>query len=355
MKILRSLFVLSAMFCILIANGQNKKIRLRIINEQNQPVEGVYVCSIGQHSFWYSDTIGVANLHLSELSLCDTLSLLHINYKPLRLDVQLLRSSLSEETVVKLDSDIKLLDEVIVKPLNPEEFVKEAIRLIPVSYVSLSSIVVHADIDIYNAEDSTSLVYFKGALQISQPNTKKIPLVSKVAETERVAVNAKEQLYPIRVSDFASILPIDKQPVIKRFVDYTFDKYKYIQYRGCEAVQLFFHRENGKFMQTGYLIINEENKVIIALQYSTQPMKNVMKSTIGSSLCYTDLDLHKVEVDYSLNSDNLYEFESGTYHVQYTNRRKNTVKSVILNSHLKKTIPLGGFEAEKSIDKLFIE
>jgi hypothetical protein len=103
------------------------------------------------------------------------------------------------------------------------------------------------------------------------------------------------------------------------------------------------------------LIIREDIKAIIALQYSTAPMKNVMKSTFKGGMRYTDLDSHKVEVDYGLNADNLYEFESGTYFVQYTNRQKKSAKSIVLNSHLKK---ISSFnvkpDTEVSIENLFI-
>ncbi|MDR1402646.1 MAG: hypothetical protein LBJ60_02940 [Tannerellaceae bacterium] len=338
MKTKNSIYIALGLLCTLKIVGQTEMVRIYAVNEQNNPVDGVYAGIPYRYRFWYSDTLGIIDIPLSELSLRDTLSLLHISYKPVFIDAQSLISSMNHKKNIQLQSDIKVLDEVTVTPLNPAKLVKEAIRLIPALYSPAFAypLSLHANIDVFNANDSTSIIYYKGALQISQPDQKKLPCVSKLAEIEQIAGNAKDQLYPIRVSRFAEIIPIGEQGVIRNFKRYVFDKYQYIQYRGSEAVQVYFHREKGDFKQTGSLIIREDTKAIVALIYSTQSMKNVMKSTTKGSMIYTNLDSHQVEINYSLNADNLYEFESGMYHVQYTNHRKNTFQSIILNSYLKK-------------------
>lgn len=338
--------------------GQSETIHLLLIDEENNPIEGAYVGILNKNHFSYSDTTGIAHLSLSAISPHDSLIISHISYKPMRVGVQSILSSPGLEKDLQLESDIRVLDEVVVSPLNPKELVKEAIRLIPGLYDPTSNSVfsAHADINTFDANDSTSLIYYKGVLQFSQPDPQKIPLVGKIVETEQIAEDVKDQLYPIRVGRFAEMIPIREQPVIQLYKNYTFDKYQYIEYRGFEAIQVHFHRERGNFKQTGYLIIRKDNKAIVALQYSTQPMKNIMKSTVKGSMCYTDLDSHLVEINYALNSNYLYEFESGMYYVQYTNRRNNNTNSVILNSHLKRA---GSLEVEPEVttplNKLFVD
>lgn len=346
-------FIIGLLLCQFV-NGQQENIRLQLVNEQKLPIDGVYVSIPDQHRFWYSDTLGLVIIPATGLSPTDTLMFMHISYQPLKMAI----SSMNEEKIIQMQSDIKILNEVVVKPLNPNELVNEAIKRIPDLYAPLfkPSLSVHADIDIFDANDSTSLIYYKGALQFSQPNTQKRPVVYKQAEIEEISKEAKNQLYPIRVSRFAEMIPIDEQGVIVKSKEYNFDKYQYIQYRGSEAVQINFHRKKGNFIQTGFLIIRENTKAIVALQYSTQPMKNVMRSKVKGGIRYTDLESHKVNVTYAINADNLYEFESGTYYVQYKNRLKNNSNSIILSSHLKKISPfdvLGSTEIQ--IDKLFIE
>ena len=326
------LFILFGLFNIVAVYGQI--IQLHLVDEENNPIRGAYVGILNKDFFSYSDTSGVAKISVSDISTQDSLIISHISYKPTKIDVQSVISSSDLEKIIQLESDVKILNEVVVTPLNPKKLVQEAIRLIPALYdpKSNSALSVHADIDIFDANDSTSLIYYKGVLHFSQPNQRNLPLVGKLVKTEKIANDAKERLYPIRVNSFASMIPIREQGVIQQFKNYTFDKYQYIEYRGFEAIQIHFRRERKDFVQTGYLIIRKDNKAIVALQYSTQPMKNVMKSTVKGSMCYTDLNSHSVEINYALNSNYLYEFESGLYYVKYTNRRNNTTNSVILSS-----------------------
>jgi hypothetical protein len=188
-----------------------------MLDELNNSVEGVYAGIPGQHRFWYSDTTGVVRIPAYELLSHDTLSFQHISYQPLLISVQSLVSPADTEKVVRLQSDIRELSEVVVTPLDPAALVKEAIRLIPTLHARTLSISVHADVDIFDADDSTSLIYYKGALRLSQPNPKKIPLVNKLAGIEQVAGNARERLYPIRVSDFIHIIPIERLGVIRQY------------------------------------------------------------------------------------------------------------------------------------------
>ena len=283
------LFILFGLFNIVAVYGQI--IQLHLVDEENNPIRGAYVGILNKDFFSYSDTSGVAKISVSDISTQDSLIISHISYKPTKIDVQSVISSSDLEKIIQLESDVKILNEVVVTPLNPKKLVQEAIRLIPALYdpKSNSALSVHADIDIFDANDSTSLIYYKGVLHFSQPNQRNLPLVGKLVKTEKIANDAKERLYPIRVNSFASMIPIREQGVIQQFKNYTFDKYQYIEYRGFEAIQIHFRRERKDFVQTGYLIIRKDNKAIVALQYSTQPMKNVMKSTVKGSMCYTDL------------------------------------------------------------------
>jgi hypothetical protein len=225
--ILIGLFYSSALY------GQNEIIRLRLVNEQHLPVEGVYVGVTEQHCFWYSDTVGMVKIPLAGLSSKDTLSISHLSYKPMRIDIQSITASLNCEKEIHLQSDIKVLDEIVVKPLDPAALVKDAIDMIPQLYAPIfnPSLSVHADIDIFDARDSSSIIYYKGVLCISQPDSKKLPLVGKLTETEKISPDAKNQLYPIRTSNFAAMIPLQKQGVIRNFKNYTFDKYQYIHFR----------------------------------------------------------------------------------------------------------------------------
>ena len=350
------IFILFGLFNVVTVHCQI--IQLHLVDEENNPIEGAYVGILNKDFFSYSDTTGVARVSISDISKQDSLIISHISYKPTKIDVESVIASSDLEKTIRLESDVKILDEIVVNPLNPKKLVEEAIRLIPALYdpTSNSALSVHADVDIFDAKDSTSLIYYKGVLHFSQPNQRNLPLVGKLEGTEKIADDAKDRLYPIRVNRFAAMIPIREQAVIQQFKKYTFDSYQYIEYRGVEAIQIHFRRERKDFTQTGYLIIRKDNKAIVALQYSTQPMKNVMKSTVKGSMCYTDLDSHSVEITYALNSNYLYEFESGLYYVKYTNRRSNTTNSVILSSRLK-TVQDLEVEPEimKPIDKLFIE
>jgi|GEM_PF-1961865 len=338
-------------------NGQNEDIRFYVLNEQNKPIEGVYLSVINKN-FWYSDSIGAVNLKTNNFTPGDSLQLQHVSYKTKTIDLYSLFATLPQEPFIRMESDIKALEEVTVTPLNLSKLVKEAVSLIPILYETpfVPSIAVHADIDIFDVNDSTSMIYFKGALQIVQTNPKKLPLVYKIVETENITEKSLEQLYPIRISRFAEMIPLTEQGVIEKNQNYNFDKYEYVNYRGNEAIQVHFSRKKGNFTQIGYMIICKESKAIVFLQFSTQPMKNVMKSTTKGGVRNTDLDSHKVEINYALNANNKYEFESGMYHVQYTNRWKNTTKSVVLNSSLKR-IPTFDVQpgTEISIEKLFIQ
>ncbi len=334
--------------------SQHNAIHLKIVNEHNNPIEGVYVTIPDQRCFWYSDSAGIVIIPEAGLIPSDTLMLIHISYEPKKMVIE----SLNNFETVNMNSDIKLLNEVIVKPLDPAALIKEVIEKIPELYVQSfkPSLSLHAVIDIFDANDSSSLIYYKGILQISQPNKKKPPLVGKLSEVEKISKKAKSQLYPIRVSSFAKMISLQEQGVINNYKKYNFNKYQYIQYRENEAIKVNFHLRKGNFVQTGYLIIDENTKAIIALQYSTQPMNKVMKSTVKGGIRLTDLNSHKVEVNYVLNADNKYEFESGTYYVQYTNRSKNMTNSIILNSHLKRIPSIHlKLENKKTIEKLFFE
>jgi hypothetical protein len=168
-----------------------------------------------------------------------------------------------------------------------------------------------------------------------------------------VAANIKDKLYPIRIRHFAGIIPISEQRVIKDYKKYVFNSFHDVQYRGKDAVQVYFYnRKSSK--QTGYMIILKENKAIVALQHSIQSINSQIISKFEGKMRYTDLDLYKVEVNYELNDDNLYEFDSGLYHAQYTNRWGKNTKSIIFKSHLKRTMPFKIEEGtEKPINHLF--
>jgi hypothetical protein len=167
-KLRNLLYVLFGLFCAFILQAQVDIVRLHLIDEQNQPVEGVYVNVIGQERFWYSDTIGIVSIPLFELSSHDSLSFVHVSYEPILISLQSLRSPSKSDIFLQLHTDIKVLEEVIVRPMDPTELVKEAIRLIPTLYApfSISLFAVHADINIYDANDSTSMIYFKGGASV---------------------------------------------------------------------------------------------------------------------------------------------------------------------------------------------
>ena len=338
--------------------AQIKDIQLRIVNTQNEPIDAVCVGVAAHHRFWYSDTVGVVLLPLEKFSSKDSLTFLHISYKPKTIDLKSLIALQDDEWAIRLTSDVIPLDEVVVKPLDPKQYLKEAIALIPSLYAPFlaSPLSLNAEIDVFDANDSTSMLYYKGALQLSQPKGEKRPSVSKGNDIEEIADGAQKQLYPIRITKCMSMMSINSNDIVRRPDRYTFDKYQYIQYRGESAVQLFYHYEKRKIKVTGYVIIEDDTKAILATHMTMYPLKKAMLSIVKRRKRFTDIDFIKQDVNYSLNAEGLYEFESGVQQEEYTNHIRKEKKRIAINSYLNKIDSTGiVFGTETPVNKFLMQ
>jgi hypothetical protein len=323
--------------------GQSNDIELRIVNQQNEPIEAACVGVAATHQFWYSDTAGVVVLPLKAFAPKDSLTFLHISYKQHTVDLKSLIASQADKNVIQLISDVVPLEEVVVKPLNPKQYLEEAIALIPTLYAPTlaSPLSLHAEIDVFDANDSTSMVYYKGALQLHQPKDKKRPNVRTANNIERIADGAEKELYPIRINKSILMVSINNHKIIHNPDKYTFSKYQYIQYRGVDAVQLFYHAKKGKAKATGYVIIQEDTKAIRVIQLKMSPLKKAMLSLVKGRKRFTDIESHSIETNYSRNAQGVYEFESGVQHAVYTNHIKKKEKRISVNSYLNRIDPTG--------------
>jgi hypothetical protein len=315
------------------AHSQTSKIELKVVDEYDQPIDGVYV-QINAEVFTYSNNDGILNIPNKAYTDKDSISFSHLSYFPIKYSVRDLKR-LKESPVITLESNIRELKEVVVTNINAKDYVAEAIKLLPENYgyAFNPSAYFNANISLTNNDDNSKLIDYKGGIVLFLSDKKNL-LVSKIPEYENVVDNLQDYIYQIKPYNFTSIIAIGSHPVIRKYKEYTYPKYEYISYKGLSALKIYFEIDKKHGGQSGYMIINREDKAILSLSYSINPIKDWIRAKTKKGMENVSLDYYYVEADYSKNENDKYIFDSGRERIVLRNtagkKKANTTSEVYL-------------------------
>lgn len=315
------------------AHSQTSKIELKVVDEYDQPIDGVYV-QINTEVFTYSNSEGIINIPDKTYTDNDSISLSHLSYFPTKYSVRDLKR-LKEFPLVTLKSNVRELNEVVVTNINEKEYVTEAIKLLPENYglAFKPSAYFNANILLTNNDDNSKLIDYKGGIVLSLGEKKNL-LVSKIPEYENVVDNLQDYIYQVKPYNFTSIIAISSHPVIRKYKEYTYPKHEYISYKGFSALKIYFEIDRKHGGQSGYMIINMDDKAIMSLSYKINPIKDWIRAKTKKGMENVSLDYYYVEADYSKNENDKYIFDSGRERIVLRNtagkKKANTTSEVYL-------------------------
>lgn len=289
---------------------QAQTFELRIVNENETPIDGAYVL-IGDKVFAYSNSEGIVAVLDKDYSSNDSISFSHLAYQPIKYSLSDLKKA-SSFPYIFMKSNIIELMEIVVSNINEKKYVKEAIDLIPKNYglAFKSNTYLNASIVLRNDGDSTLLINYKGGLILSLDSKKKLT-VSKIPDEESVVDNLKDYIFQVKPYNFTSIIGITSHPVIRKFKDFKFTKHEFLKYKGVDAIKIYFELDRKHGGQSGSMIIDKNNKAIISLSYTINPIKEWIVAKTKRGVEKVSLINYYVEADYVADEKGLYLFDSG--------------------------------------------
>ncbi|HCO66359.1 MAG TPA: hypothetical protein DIT04_01160 [Dysgonomonas sp.] len=295
------------------------------------PVEGAYI-EINKKIFLFSDNKGLVDIP-DGFNPSDSVFISHLSYKKLNTTIEKLEKL---SNVVVLESQMKELKEITVSNLNPKKYVEQSIKLISKNYTYSFEppLSLHADISFSNSDDNSEIIKYKGKLKLNQ--TKKNIYAGKDNFTEVISENADKYIFQLKPYNFVSIIPISSHPVIKKYKNFSFHKYEYILYKNQEAVKIYFQIDRKHGGQSGYLIINSEDKGIMSLSYSINPIKDWIGEKTKKGIVKTSLLSYYVESDYEKDNSGLYSFSSGRENIKVSTKAGKDIVNTTSDSYLKK-------------------
>jgi hypothetical protein len=305
-----------------------------VVDENKNPIEGVYFYQ--GNNFWYSDKSGIIRIDESKINKNDSIYLSHLSYRRFGFLYSDLKKS---ETfpVIQLYSDLKNLKEVTVSAFDAAKYVKEAIALIPENYVDPYDpyLNLNADIIYKRTDKEQDLIQYKGILHFTR--NKKDLNILKIPETEITSPDLSKNVFFIKPYSGLLIVSINKHHVIRRPQRYNFFKYEDLEYKGRNAIKIYF-KENANNPYEGHLIIDMETKAILSIYYSTGEVDTWTVGTMkGRGVVKTGIDRYIVEVDYiQQESSGKYIFDSGRENIDSNNRWKNNKIYTTSNIFLKR-------------------
>ncbi len=312
---------------------QAQYIELKIVDENNNPIEGVY--AVHNDKFWYSDKDGIIKIAENQIDENDSIRLSHLSYKPVGiLFKNLVLSDMYPN--IQLKSDMKELPEVSVSVFNAAKYVEEAIKKIPSNYVDPyeTTLNLNADITFNRTDKRSELIRYKGLLQLS--SEKKDIYVAKKPEFETVSPELHKNIFFMKPYQSLSIISINTHHIIRRYKKYNFENYEFIEYKNKDAVKIYF-KEKGKNPWIGNLIIDRETMAILSINYSVGYVNPWIVGTIkGKGIVKTAINKYYVEANYEQGLSGKYLFDSGRENINSINRWKDQSVATSSNVYLKR-------------------
>ncbi len=327
--------------------SQAQFVELKIVDNKNNPIEGVYLQQ--DNNFWHSDKNGIVKINESQINQNDSIYLSHLSYKSFSLSFRDLTQL--EDHIIKLEADTKeLLEVVTTASFNTVKYMEEVIKKIPLNYTDPYQpyLNLNADITFKRTDKKEDLIKYKGVLQLTSNENNYY--VGKSPEIEIVSPELINNVFFIKPYQFLSIVLINSHPVIQKYKKYNFDNYEFIEYKNRDAIKIHFTEKNGNLMAkfghfivnadpsiwSGSIIIDKETMAILSLSYSVENVKTWMIGTMsGKGVVKTSIGKYVVEVDYIRDIFGKYVFDSGRENIESTNKWKKDSISTSSDVYLK--------------------
>jgi len=332
---------------------QAQYIEIKVVDGENQtPIEGVYVQQ--NNNFWYSDKDGIVKIDEKQITQNDIIHFSHLSYKPINVQYNTLSQS-STFPILRLESDLKILKEVTISAVfDAAKYVEGAIKQIPSNYSDpfSPSLNLSADIDFDRIDEPQELIRFKGILHFVKEN--KNEYVGKIPEIEVISPDLEKNIFFIQPYQALEIISIKYHHVIRKHKRYNFYNYEFIEYKGSNAVKIYF-KEKGSNPCIGHLVIDRDTKAILSVYYSVENVETRIIGTMkGKGVVKTAIDRYIVETDYIQTDSGKYIFDSGRENIDSNNRWKENKVYTSSNIFLKRNTDSPEFTGEKKkIKELF--
>ncbi len=323
--------ILYIILSLVVFQAQSQSFTLQIVNQERVPVEGVYVL-LNKKVFLYSDNQGNVNIP-DGFNLSDSVLISHLSYKKIITSIEGLKKA-SSNTIV-LESEITELNEVTVSNLNPKKYVENSIKRITQNYPHSFNppLTLHADVVFSDSDNNSKIITYKGGLKLSQ--NKKELYVGKHRFNQYIADNADRYIFKLKPYNFVSIIPISSHPVIKKYKEFSFPRYEYVIYKNQQAVKIYFQIDRKHGGQSGFLIINSQDKGIMSLSYRINPIKDWIGEKTKKGIVKTSLLAYYVESDYEKNETGGYVFSSGRENIKISTKAGKNIINTTSDTYLK--------------------
>jgi hypothetical protein len=321
-------------------------IKIKVIDQENNPIEGVYVKCNDQ--FWYTGIDGYFLFNNKEIMENDSLYLSHLSYKTRGLSYKDIEQ-LSASPVIILEEANKELKEVYVSAFNAKKYIADAIKKIPENYADPydSSLHVNAEISFDRigsdkSDEHEKLIRYKGILQLLMEDGEYY--VSKIPEYEYVSKNVNDNLFFVPIYNFLRIIPIKSYYVIRKYKKFNYIKHEFLTYMGADAVKIYFNAKN----QTGFFVIDRETKAFLSIRFDEEKQdKWIIGTKKGKGLVTTGINRFIEEADFIRSSSGKYIFDSGRQNIDTKNKWKSHSISTSYNVYLKREAKEMIFSEEK--------
>lgn len=292
---------------------------LHVSDNDNKAVANAIVCSSDR--FWYTDSLGYANINTNTpLAKC-RLNIRHVTYEPLD---TVIASGYSADTIpVTLAFGLHPLKEVTVSNRTPMQWVETAISRIPGRYhLPLESGASYNATIHMTEQDQVPLIQYSGKLNLRMKN--KEMYVSNNPEQMHVSPNVREYIYTVKPYEIADIMGLRNHSIIQDYKRYAYDNLEWISYRGVEAVKIGFHRIKRGVTQEGYLVISVNDLAIRYISYTISPIRDWIGEKTRRGLTKTSLNDYYIASEFDKDETGKYTFVGGTKKIAITMRTGKT-------------------------------
>jgi hypothetical protein len=329
--------------------------KIKVIDQDNKPIEGVYIKCNNQ--FWYTDIDGCFLFKNKEIMEDDSLYFSHLSYKTLKLsykDIEQL--SVSSSPVIVLEEASKELKEVYVSAFNAKKYIADAIKKIPENYSEPDNSFLNVNTEVSfdrtgsdKSDEYERLRKYKGVLQLSIEDGEYY--VSKIPEYEYVSKSVNDNIFFVPVYNFLRIIPIKSYYVIRKYKKFNYTEHEFLNYKGIDAVKIYFNAKN----QTGFFIVDRETKAFLSIRFEEgEQDKWIIGTKKGKGLVTTGINRFIVEADFIKSSSGKYIFDSGRQNIDARNKWKTHFVSTSYNAYLKREVKEMNFsEKKKKIRDIF--
>ena len=343
------------LLCVLLLNS-DRDIEIKVVDEKDNPIEGVYVKC--HNNFWHTNDKGVFRVEKDLIGRGDSIFLSHLGYKREGIVLNALSASQSSHTI-RLEYNVRVLDEVNVPTFDPKKYVERAIKKIPLLYSDAyhENLSIDADITFGRSDQGSEedLIKYKGMLHLSVEE--KDRCIAREPESEFVSPNLKENIFFNRPYYMLTMLSIRDHHVVRQYKKYDFISYEFVDYKGVNAVKINFKEKNNKGHR-GFLIIDKDTQAILSLNYSRERVNTWIFGTMkGKGFVTTSLNMYYVESDYTPDECGKYLFDSGRSLLESNTRWKKKSVSTLSNVYFKRNNDgnkQSGSADKKKIKELFM-